>query len=244
MTKSKSPKYDRILLKISGEALLGSEPLGLDMSVVRSIASELVQVHAMGVEVAVVIGGGNIFRGALDSGTTIERATGDYMGMVATVINALALQSALEKEGVPTRVQSAIAISQVAEPYIRRRAIRHLEKGRIVIFAAGTGNPFFTTDTAAALRAMEIGANILMKATKVDGVYTADPEVEPDAVKLDKLTYREVLEKELKVMDATAIALCMDNDMSIMVFNLKNRGNMIRAVTGEPIGTVVTGGDG
>lgn len=244
MTKSKSPKYDRILLKISGEALLGSEPLGLDMSVVRSIASELVQVHAMGVELAVVIGGGNIFRGALDSGTTIERATGDYMGMVATVINALALQSALEKEGVPTRVQSAIAISQVAEPYIRRRAIRHLEKGRIVIFAAGTGNPFFTTDTAAALRAMEIGANILMKATKVDGVYTADPEVEPDAVKLDKLTYREVLEKELKVMDATAIALCMDNDMSIMVFNLKNRGNMIRAVTGEPIGTVVTGGDG
>lgn len=244
MESDKSPKYDRILLKISGEALLGSEPLGLDMSVVRSIASELVQVHAMGVEVAVVIGGGNIFRGALDSGTTIERATGDYMGMVATVINALALQSALEKEGVPTRVQSAIAISQVAEPYIRRRAIRHLEKGRIVIFAAGTGNPFFTTDTAAALRAMEIGANILMKATKVDGVYTADPEVEPDAVKLDKLTYREVLEKELKVMDATAIALCMDNDMSIMVFNLKNRGNMIRAVTGEPIGTVVTGGDG
>ncbi|UCF88844.1 MAG: UMP kinase [bacterium] len=244
MESDKSPKYDRILLKISGEALLGSEPLGLDMSVVRSIASELVQVHAMGVEVAVVIGGGNIFRGALDSRTTIERATGDYMGMVATVINALALQSALEKEGVPTRVQSAIAISQVAEPYIRRRAIRHLEKGRIVIFAAGTGNPFFTTDTAAALRAMEIGANILMKATKVDGVYTADPEVEPEAVKLDKLTYREVLEKELKVMDATAIALCMDNDMSIMVFNLKNRGNMIRAVTGEPIGTVVTGGDG
>lgn len=243
MTKGKSPKYDRILLKISGEALLGSEPLGLDLNAVHSIASEVAQVHALGVELAVVIGGGNIFRGALDSGTTIERTTGDYMGMVATVINALALQSVLEKEGVPTRVQSAISISQVAEPYIRRKAIRHLEKGRVVIFAAGTGNPFFTTDTAAALRAMEIGAGILMKATKVDGVYTADPELDPDAVKLDRVTYREVLDRGLKVMDATAIALCMDNDMSIMVFNLKNKGNMIRAVTGETVGTIVTGGD-
>jgi uridylate kinase len=165
------------------------------------------------------------------------------MGMVATIINALALQSALEKEGVPTRVQSAISISQVAEPYIRRRAIRHLEKGRVVIFAAGTGNPFFTTDTAAALRAMEIGAGILMKATKVDGVYTADPQADPAAVKLDRITYREVLDQGLKVMDATAIALCMDNDMSIMVFNLKTSGNMIRAVTGEAVGTQVTGGD-
>ena len=243
MAKDKSPKYNRILLKISGEALLGSEPLGLDLDVVRSIASELAQVHALGVELAVVIGGGNIFRGAMDSGTTIERTTGDYMGMMATIINALALQSVLEKEGVPTRVQSAISISQVAEPYIRRKAIRHLEKGRLVIFAAGTGNPFFTTDTAAALRAMEIGAGILMKATKVDGVYTADPMVDPDAVKLDRLTYREVLERDLKVMDATAIALCMDNDMSIMVFNLKTSGNMMRAVTGETVGTVVTGGN-
>ncbi len=243
MTKGKTPKFDRVLLKISGEALLGSEPLGLDFDVVRSIASEVAQVHALGVELAVVIGGGNIFRGALDSGTTVERTTGDYMGMVATVINALAFQSALEKEGVPTRVQSAISISQVAEPYIRRKAIRHLEKGRVVIFAAGTGNPFFTTDTAAALRAMEIGAGILMKATKVDGVYTADPLVDPDAVKLDRVTYREVLDQGLKVMDATAIALCMDNDMSIMVFNLKNSGNMIRAVTGKTVGTIVTRGD-
>ncbi len=243
MTKGKSSRYNRILLKISGEALLGSEPLGLDLDVVHSIASEVAQVHALGVELAVVIGGGNIFRGALDSGTTIERTTGDYMGMVATVINALDHQSVLEKEGVPTWIQSSISMSQVAEPYIRRKAIRHLEKGRIVIFAAGTGNPFFTTDTAAALRAMEIGAGILMKATKVDGVYTADPELDPDAVKLDRVTYREVLDRGLKVMDATAIALCMDNDMSIMVFNLKNKGNMIRAVTGETVGTIVTGGD-
>jgi len=242
VTKGKKPKYSRVLLKISGEALLGSEPLGLDFDVVRSIASEVAQVHALGVELALVIGGGNIFRGASGSGTTIERTTGDYMGMMATIINALALQSALEKEGVPTRVQSAISMSQVAEPYIRRKAIRHLEKGRIVIFAAGTGNPFFTTDTAAALRAMEIGAGILMKATKVDGVYTADPMVHPDAVKLDRLTYKEVLDRDLKVMDATAIALCMDNDMSIMVFNLKTNGNMMRAVTGDTVGTVVTGG--
>ena len=243
MTENSSPRYGRILLKLSGEAMLGSEPLGLDLDVVRSIASEVAQVHALGVETAIVIGGGNIFRGAMDSGTTIERTTGDYMGMVATVINALALQSALEKEGVPTRVQSAISISQVAEPYIRRKAIRHLEKGRIVIFAAGTGNPFFTTDTAAALRAMEIGAGILMKATKVDGVYTADPVIYPDAEKLDQITYREVLDQGLKVMDATAIALCMDNNMSIMVFNLKTAGNMIRAVNGETVGTLVTGGD-
>lgn len=223
---------------------MGSEPLGLDFGVVHTIASELAQVHSLGIQVALVIGGGNIFRGALDGGTTIERATGDYMGMVATVINALALQSALEKENVPTRVQSAISISQVAEPYIRRKAIRHLEKGRIVIFAAGTGNPFFTTDTAAALRAMEIGAEILMKATRVDGVYTADPETEPDAVKIDHITYREVLDRGLRVMDSTAIALCMDNDMSIMVFNLKEYGNMVRAVTGERVGTMITGGEG
>jgi uridylate kinase len=241
MGKRSTPRYNRILLKISGEALLGDEPFGLDLETVNVIASELAEVHALGVEVAVVIGGGNIFRGAFNSGTAIERATGDYMGMLATVINALALQSILEKTGVPTRVQSAISMSQVAEPYIRRKAIRHLEKGRIVIFAAGTGNPFFTTDTAAALRAMEIGADILMKATRVDGVYTDDPETNPDAEKFDELTYREVLDRGLKVMDATAIALCMDNNMSIVVFNLNDRGNMVRAVTGETVGTVVTG---
>jgi len=239
--KGKIPKYRRILLKISGEALLGSEPFGLDLDSIRSIATEVSDVFNMGIQVAVVIGGGNIFRGAKDSGTTIERTTGDYIGMVATVINALAFQSALEKLGIPTRVQSAISMSQVAEPYIRRKAIRHLEKGRIVIFAAGTGNPFFSTDTAAALRAMEIGADILMKATKVDGVYSADPKIHPDALKFEHLTYREVLEKDLKVMDATAIALCMDNDMSIMVFNLMDSGNMVRAVAGEPVGTVVDG---
>ncbi len=241
MKNGATPKYRRILLKISGEALLGSEPLGLDLDTVRSIAAEVGDVFRMGVEVAVVIGGGNIFRGAKDSDSTIERATGDYMGMVATVINALAFQSALEKIEIPTRVQSAISMSQVAEPYIRRKAIRHLEKGRVVIFAAGTGNPFFTTDTAAALRAMEIGADVLMKATKVDGVFSDDPETHPDALKFDRLSYREVLEKELKVMDATAIALCMDNDMSIVVFSLKEKGNMVRAVAGETIGTVVSG---
>ncbi|UCG39783.1 MAG: UMP kinase [bacterium] len=236
-----SARYQRVLLKISGEALLGSEPCGLDIDAVNSIADEVAQVRAMGVQVAVVIGGGNIFRGAKDAGTTIERATGDYMGMVATVINALALQSSLEKLGVQTRVQSAISMSQVAEPYIRRKAIRHLEKGRIVIFAAGTGNPFFTTDTAAALRAMEIGADVLMKATKVDGVFSDDPEINPDAVKFERLTYKEVLEKELKVMDATAIALCMDNNMSIVVFNLRKSGNMVLAVAGKAVGTVVAG---
>jgi len=239
MNKGMSPKYKRVLLKISGEALLGQEPFGLDLDSVRCIASEVADVYHMDVEVALVIGGGNIFRGAKNSDTTIERATGDYIGMVATVINALALQSALEKLDVPTRVLSAIAMSQVAEPYIRRRAIRHLEKGRVVIFSAGTGNPFFTTDTAAALRAMEIGADILMKATKVDGVFSDDPQINPDAVRFDRLGYREVLEKELKVMDATAIALCMDNSMSIMVFSLKKAGNLVRAVAGENVGTVV-----
>jgi len=241
VTKNTTAKYKRVLLKLSGEALLGRDPFGLDLDSVRCIASEVRDVHRMGVEVAAVIGGGNIFRGAKNSDTTIERATGDYMGMVATVINALAVQSALEKLEIPTRVLSAIAMSQVAEPYIRRRAIRHLEKGRVVIFAAGTGNPFFTTDTAAALRAMEIGADILMKATKVDGVFSDDPQTNPDAVRFDRLVYREVLEKDLKVMDATAIALCMDNNMPIMVFSLKEAGNLVRAVAGERIGTVVTG---
>jgi uridylate kinase len=235
------PKYKRIVLKISGEALSGKEEFGLDFPVVKNIADEVAEVHKMGIEVALVIGGGNIFRGAMDSGSSVERATGDYMGMIGTVINALSLQSALEMQGVPTRVQTAIEMSQIAEPYIRRRAIRHLEKNRVVIFAAGTGNPFFTTDTAAALRAMEIGADILMKATKVDGVYSEDPMINPDAHKYDQLTYQEVLEKRLGVMDATAIALCMDNGMSIMVFNLQKAGNMLKAVKGDPVGTKVAG---
>ena len=242
MSKAR-PKYKRVILKISGEALLGSRQAGLDFSEVEIIAGEVAEVHGMGVDVAVVIGGGNIFRGAADSGSVINRTTGDYMGMIATVINALAFQSTLEKLGVPTRIQSAIGMSQVAEAYIRRKAIRHLEKGRVVIFAAGTGNPFFTTDTAAALRAMEIGADILMKATKVDGVYSQDPVIHPQAQKFDRLTFKKVLNGGLMVMDATAIALCMDNRMPIVVFNLKARGNMIKAVLGEPVGTMVTGED-
>ncbi len=233
--------YKRVLLKISGEALLGSESFGLDLGELKTIAEEVAQVHELGTQIAVVVGGGNIFRGAGEKQTEIERTTGDYMGMIATVINALAFQNMLEGAGVPTRVQSAIEMSQVAEPYIRRRAIRHLEKGRVVVFSAGTGNPFFTTDTAAALRAMEISAEILMKATKVDGVYSDDPLVNPEAEKFSTLTYEYVLEKRLKVMDSTAIALCMDNNMPIMVFNLKKRGNMIRAVKGEAVGTLVKG---
>ncbi|NOY86264.1 MAG: UMP kinase [Deltaproteobacteria bacterium] len=240
MSKARS-KYKRVILKLSGEALLGSRQAGLDFSEVEIIAREVAEVHSMGVDVAVVIGGGNIFRGAADSGSVIGRTTGDYMGMIATVINALAFQSTLENLGVPTRIQSAIGMSQVAEAYIRRKAIRHLEKGRVVIFAAGTGNPFFTTDTAAALRAMEIGADILMKATKVDGVYSQDPMTHPQAEKFDRLTFKDVLNRGLMVMDATAIALCMDNHMPIVVFNLKERGNMIKAVLGEPVGTMVTG---
>jgi len=240
LSKARS-KYKRVILKLSGEALLGSRQAGLDFSEVEIIAREVAEVHSMGVDVAVVIGGGNIFRGAADSGSVIGRTTGDYMGMIATVINALAFQSTLENLGVPTRIQSAIGMSQVAEAYIRRKAIRHLEKGRVVIFAAGTGNPFFTTDTAAALRAMEIGADILMKATKVDGVYSQDPMTHPQAEKFDRLTFKDVLNRGLMVMDATAIALCMDNHMPIVVFNLKERGNMIKAVLGEPVGTMVTG---
>lgn len=237
----KKSLYKRVLLKISGEALLGSESFGLDLEELKTIAEEVAQVHKLGTEIAVVIGGGNIFRGVGEKQTVIERATGDYMGMVATVINALAFQNMLEGAGIPTRVQSAIEMSQVAEPYIRRRAIRHLEKGRVVIFSAGTGNPFFTTDTAAALRAMEINAEILMKATKVDGVYSDDPYTNPAAEKYDSLTYEYVLEKRLRVMDSTAIALCMDNDMPIVVFNLKKRGSMIDAVKGKTVGTLVKG---
>jgi len=230
-----------VLLKISGEALAGPAGFGIDPIVLGEFAAELRDVHALGTELAVVIGGGNIFRG-LSAGTFgIERATADYMGMLATVINALALQSALEQLGVPTRVLSAIEMQQVAEPYIRRRATRHLEKRRIVIFAAGTGNPFFTTDTAASLRAMEIGAEIIFKATRVDGVYSADPEKDPTAVRFDELTYMEVLERQLEVMDATAISLCMGNGLPILVFNMLRRGNILRAVCGDEVGTLVHG---
>jgi len=219
--------------------LLGNEPYGIDSIVLREIAEEIREIHGLGLEIAVVIGGGNIFRGISGASQGMDRSTADYMGMLATVMNALALQQALEKLGIATRVQSAIDIKEVAEPYIRRRAIRHLEKGRIVIFAAGTGLPFFTTDTTAALRAIEIGAEILMKATRVDGVYPTDPEQDPSAVKYDRITFTEVLQKNLKVMDATAISLARDQNMRIVIFNLRSKGNIKRVVLGEPIGTVV-----
>lgn len=233
------PAYRRILLKISGEALMGSQPFGIDESVVAAIADEVKTVHDLGVTVSIVVGGGNIIRGLAASHRGIDRVTGDYMGMLATVINALALQDALEKRGVPTRVQTAIDIREVAEPFIRRRAIRHLEKGRAVIFAAGTGNPFFTTDSAAALRANEIHAEILLKATKVDGLYSADPEVDPNAVLLPEVTYQEVLEKDLKVMDTAAISLCRDNGIPIAIFDLAPPGNIRRVVCGERVGSIV-----
>ncbi len=236
---SKGPKYRRILLKLSGEALMGPRQFGLDPDVIRSIAGQISEVHRLGVQVAMVIGGGNIYRGSNGSSAGIDRVTGDHMGMLATVINALAVQDALEKLEVHTRVLSAIEIRQVAEPYIRRRAIRHLEKGRIIIIAAGTGNPYFTTDSAAALRAMEVRAEVILKATQVDGVYSADPKKDPSARKFDSITYLEVLEKGLKVMDATAISLCMDNHMPIIVFNLGRRGNIMRVIMGETIGSVV-----
>jgi len=224
---------------VSGEALAGAAGYGIDPDVLQRFAGEIRDVYAAGCELAVVIGGGNIFRGIAASTRGVDRATGDYMGMLATVINAMALQDALEKLDVPTRVLSAIGLQQVAEPYIRRRATRHLEKGRVVIFAAGTGNPFFTTDTAASLRAMEIGAEIIFKATKVDGVFDADPQKHPDARRFDELTYIDVLNRQLQVMDATAISLCMDNDMPILVFNLLEAGNILRAVRGDRIGTLV-----
>jgi uridylate kinase len=235
------PLYRRILLKLSGEALLGNEPYGIDSTVIEEIADETREIQRLGVEIAIVIGGGNIFRGVSAASRGMDRATADYMGMLATVMNALALQQALDKRGVITRVQSAIDMKEVAEPYIRRRAIGHLEKGRVVIFAAGTGNPFFTTDTAAALRAMEIGADVLLKATKVDGVYATDPEKDPAAVKYDRINYTEVLQKSLKVMDATAVSLARDHNMRIVVFSLRQPGNIRRVILGEPIGTVVEG---
>jgi uridylate kinase len=233
-------KYRRVLLKVSGEALMGGRDYGLDPVMVERIAGEIQSVHDLGVELCLVIGGGNIFRGLSGAAVGMERASADYMGMLATVINSLAMQNELERRGVTTRVQSAISMQSICEPYIRRRALRHLEKGRVVIFGAGTGNPFFTTDTAAALRASEMGCDALLKATKVDGVYDADPARNPDAVKFDELTYNEVLVRGLKVMDATAISLCMDNAMPIVVFDLLTDGNISKAVRGEKIGTLVT----
>lgn len=237
------PKYNRILLKLSGEMLQGKKPYGIDYETLTSIATQIKELKELGVEVAITIGGGNIYRGEEGLPFGIDRASADYMGMLGTVINALALQNALEVEGVFTRVQSAIEIEKVAEPYIRRRAIRHVEKGRVVIFAAGTGNPFFTTDTGAALRAVEIGSEVILKATKVDGVYSADPLKDKTAVKFERLSFLDVLNKELKVMDATAISLCKDNDLPIIVFDCTKEGNIKRVVMGEEIGTIVGGKD-
>ncbi|MDP2682171.1 MAG: UMP kinase [Deltaproteobacteria bacterium] len=236
MSKS---KFKRILLKLSGEALMGSQNYGLDVNVIEGISKEIKNVRDLGVEVAIVIGGGNIFRGIAASANGMDRATADYMGMLATVINALALQDALEKKGVYTRVMSAIEMKEVAEIYIRRRAVRHLEKGRVIIFAAGTGNPYFTTDTAASLRAIEIHADVILKGTKVDGVYDRDPVKDKRAKKYDELTYIDVLKKGLKVMDTTAISLCMDNKLPIIVFNLKTKGNIEKIVKGAKSGTIV-----
>lgn len=233
--------YSRILLKISGEALMGDKGYGIDAHTVDFMAKEIKDIVAMGVQISVVIGGGNIFRGVQASLEGMERASADYMGMLATVINALALQNALEKHRISTRVQSAIEMQELCEPYIRRKAIRHLEKGRVVIFAAGTGNPYFTTDTAAALRAMEINADIIMKGTKVDGVYSADPVKNPKATKFTELTYIDVLKKGLGVMDSTAISLCMDNNLPIVVFSLKGKGNVRKIIEGKRIGTIVRG---
>ena len=240
MTPDARPAYKRVLLKLSGEALMGEQTYGIDPAVANQIALDVAEIQGMGVETAIVIGGGNIFRGVAASARGMDRATADYMGMLATVINALALQDALEQQNVVTRVVTAIEMRAVAEPFIRRRAIRHLEKGRVVVFGAGTGNPYFSTDTAAALRAMEIKADVILKGTKVDGIYDADPMVKTDAVRFDRISYRQVLEQGLKVMDATAISLCMDNRLPIVVFNLKTPGNIKRAITGEPIGSLVT----
>lgn len=235
------PRYKRILLKLSGEALAGQQGYGIDPDVIRGIAKEVKEVTELGVQVALVIGGGNIFRGISAASMGMDRASADYMGMLATVMNSLAMQDALEKCGVITRVQSAIDMQTVAEPYIRRRAVRHLEKGRVVIFGAGTGNPFFTTDTAASLRAIEIGAEVILKATKVDGVYTADPAKDASAVKYESLNYLDVLKMGLQVMDSTATSLCMDNNLPIIVFDLTAEGNIQKVVCGEPIGTIVKG---
>ncbi|MCB0347325.1 MAG: UMP kinase [Bdellovibrionales bacterium] len=233
--------YERVLLKLSGEALAGDKGYGIEADTIQGIAKQVAEALETGVQIGIVIGGGNIFRGVAASAQGMDRASSDYMGMLATCINALALQDALEKLDVKTRVQSAIEMSEIAEPYIRRRAIRHLEKNRVVIFAAGTGNPFFTTDTAAALRAIEIGADVIMKATKVDGVYNKDPMKHKDAVKFETLTHLEAIQKQLKVMDTTAITLCMENNLPILTFNLNGEGNVLKAVKGEKIGTIIKG---
>ena len=233
------PRTGRVLLKLSGEALLGDRAYGVDPAFCAFIAAQIATVHASGVQIGVVVGGGNIFRGLAASARGMDRATGDYIGMLATVMNGLALQDALERAGVQTRVMSAIAMNEVAEPYIRRRAVRHLEKGRVTIFVAGTGNPYFTTDTAAALRAVEIGAGLLLKATKVDGVYDADPVLVPTARRYDRLEYADLLRDQLKVMDATAVSLCMENDLPIVVFDLNQADNIARVVRGESIGTLI-----
>ena len=234
------PRFNRILLKLSGEALMGEQNYGVDVNVARSVAEEVKEVRDLGVEVAIVVGGGNIFRGVSKSAGNMDRSSADYIGMLATVMNAVVLQDAMEKCGVFTRVLSAIDIPEVAESFIRRRAIRHLEKGRVVIFAAGTGNPYFTTDSAAALRALEINADVILKATKVEGIYNADPVKDATATRYDCITYQEVLEQQLKVMDASAVSLCMDNNLPLVVFNMKNSGNIMRVVMGEPsVGTRV-----
>src|SRR5687767_14724826 len=234
------PAYRRVLLKLSGEALMGEQAFGIDPAVTTQIAKDIAEIQGLGVQTAVVIGGGNLFRGLAASAKGMDRATADYMGMLATVMNALALQDALEQLNVTTRVLTAIEMRAVAEPFIRRRAVRHLEKGRVVIFAAGTGNPYFTTDTAAALRAMEIKADVILKGTKVDGIYTADPMIDKSATKFTEISYLKVLEQGLKVMDATAISLCMDNRLPIVVFNLRTPGNIRRAIEGEVVGSLVT----
>ena len=236
-----SLKYKRILLKLSGEALAGEEKAGISLSALKQIADDVIKVYKLNVQIGVVIGGGNIFRGVAASTLGMDRSSSDYMGMLATCINALALQDAFEKSGIPTRVQSAIEMAAIAEPYIRRRAIRHLEKNRIVIFAAGTGNPYFTTDTAAALRAMEINAEIILKATKVDGIYDKDPFKHSDASKYENISYTDMLKKNLHAMDSTAISLCRDNKIPILMFNLKTKGNILRVIHGEKIGTIVQG---
>jgi len=246
----RSPIYQRILLKLSGEALLGHQDYGIDPVVIKRAAAEIIELLDLGVQVGLVIGGGNIFRGAGLAGGGMDRVTGDQMGMLATIINALAFQDALEQQGALARVMSAIQMHEICEDYIRRRAIRHLERGRVVIFAAGTGNPFFTTDTAASLRAIEIGAEVLVKATKVDGVYSADPEEDPDAIRYTKLSFDQVLDKKLNVMDATSIVMCRDNNIPVVVLRLNKEGNLVRLVKGEALGTTVvskyllTGTDG
>lgn len=237
--QNKEPDYKRVLLKLSGESLLGSLPYGIDFEITKSIAEEIKEIHDLGIQIAIMIGGGNIFRGILGKEAGLDRASADYMGLLATIMNGIALQDALEKSGIITRHISAIEVKAVAEPFIKRRVIRHLEKGRIIIFTAGIGSPFFTTDTAAALRALEIRAEVILKATKVDGVYTADPLVDKSAKKFETIKYLDVIKKGLKVMDATAISLCKENELPILVFNLKKRGNIKRAVLGQKVGTKV-----